>query len=61
MSALYLRFFDEELIGYVTVAWDGGKHGFLLDTTVHKNFQHQGIGTKLVKKAIKSSQEFGLQ
>lgn len=54
-------FSDEELIGYVVVAWDGGKHGFLLDTTIHKNFQHRGIGSMLVKQAIKSAQEYGLK
>ncbi len=54
-------FFGEELIGYVTVAWDGGKHGFLLDPTVHKNYQHQGIGTSLVKYAIQAAKEKGLE
>lgn len=49
------------LVGFVKVIWDGSKHGFLLDTTVHKNFQNHGIGTELVKKAIDFSKEHGLE
>jgi ribosomal protein S18 acetylase RimI-like enzyme len=36
------------LVGYVNVAWDGGVHAFLLDPTVHPDYRHRGIGTKLV-------------
>jgi GNAT superfamily N-acetyltransferase len=43
---------DEQLIGFANVAWDGGEHAFLLDATVHPDFQHQGIGTQLVKEAV---------
>jgi ribosomal protein S18 acetylase RimI-like enzyme len=41
----------EQLIGFVNVAWDGGQHAFLLDTTVHPDFRHRGIGTQLVREA----------
>ncbi len=37
------------LIGYVNVAWDGGQHAFLLDTTVDAEFQRRGIATHLVR------------
>ncbi|MEX0666665.1 MAG: GNAT family N-acetyltransferase [Acidimicrobiia bacterium] len=40
------------LVGFVNVAWDGGVHAFLLDTTVHPAFQRRGIGTRLVRTAI---------
>jgi GNAT superfamily N-acetyltransferase len=40
------------LVGFVNVAWDGGVHFFLLDTTVHPRWQHHGIGTGLVRGAI---------
>ena len=36
------------LVGFVYVAWDGGKHAFLLDPTVHRDHRRQGIGTRLV-------------
>jgi GNAT superfamily N-acetyltransferase len=39
------------LIGFVNVAGDGGDHAFLLDPTVHPEFQRRGIGTTLLKKA----------
>lgn len=33
------------------VAWDGGVHAFLLDTTVHPDVQRRGLGTQLVQAA----------
>ena len=53
-SLLYICAYIEhhKLVGYVNIAWDGDEHAFLLDTSVHKEFWRQGIGTKLVLKAI---------
>jgi GNAT superfamily N-acetyltransferase len=42
---------DDRLVGFVNVAWDGAAHAFLLDTTVHPEFQKQGIGLALVSQA----------
>ena len=42
----------ERLIGFVNLAWDGGIHAFLLDTTVHPEFRRRGIGRRLVREAI---------
>ena len=52
---------DENIIGFVKVIWDGGKHGFLLDMTVHKEFRRQGIGSTLTTKAIEHAKEIGLE
>ena len=43
---------EGRLVGYVNVAWDGGVHAFLLDPTVHPDFRHRGIGTRLVRKMV---------
>ena len=53
-SLTYVGAFDgSRLVGFVNVAWDGGVHGFILDTTVHPEFQRRGIGTELMKRAAK--------
>jgi ribosomal protein S18 acetylase RimI-like enzyme len=44
----------DELVGFVNVAWDGGVHFFLLDTTVHPNWMRRGIGRRLVEEAIEA-------
>ncbi|KQT48551.1 acetyltransferase [Devosia sp. Leaf420] len=51
----------EQLVGYVNVAWDGGIHAFLLDTSVHRDFQRQGIATRLVKAATEAARARGAQ
>lgn len=49
------------LVGFVNVAWDGGQHAFLLDTTVHQDMQRQGIGLELVRRAENLAREAGLE
>lgn len=48
------------LIGFVNLAWDGGIHAFLLDTTVHPDVQRQGIGRELVTRAALVAHERGI-
>lgn len=52
---------DTKLVGFVYLAWDGAQHAFLLEPTVHQDFQRKGIGTQLVKKAINFAREKGLE
>lgn len=49
------------LVGFVNVAWDGGAHAFLLDTTVHPGLQRRGIGRRLVVLAADRARERGVQ
>jgi GNAT superfamily N-acetyltransferase len=52
---------DDEIIGFVNVAWDGGTHAFLLDTTVRSDMQRRGIGTGLVRRAVQLARAGGAE
>jgi len=52
---------QDRLIGFVNLAWDGGIHAFLLDTTVHPDFQRHGIGRELVAQARQVARERGIE
>jgi GNAT superfamily N-acetyltransferase len=52
---------DGPVIGFVNVAWDGGDHAFLLDTSTHSAFQHKGIGTRLVEVAARHAKAAGCE
>jgi GNAT superfamily N-acetyltransferase len=47
------------LIGFVNVAWDGGVHFFLLDTTVDPDYRHGGVGSRLVVSAVDACRGHG--
>ena len=51
----------EVLIGFINVAWDGGIHAFLLDTTVHPDFRRRGIATGLVRRVSEAARERGAE
>ena len=51
---------DAELVGFVNVAWDGGVHAFLLDTSVHPAYQRRGIGIRLVQEAAAAAKTRGI-
>jgi GNAT superfamily N-acetyltransferase len=48
------------LVGFVNLAWDGGIHAFLLDTTVHPAAQRRGLGTQLVRAAAAQAEQRGI-
>jgi GNAT superfamily N-acetyltransferase len=59
-SLAHVGAFDgDRVVGFVNVAWDGGVNAFLLDTTVHPEFQRQGIATTLVRRAAELARERG--
>lgn len=61
-SLLYACAFDgDRLVGFVNVAWDGGLHGFLLDTTVLPEYRLRGIGRRLVRSAAEAAATRGLE
>ncbi|WP_102127186.1 GNAT family N-acetyltransferase [Deinococcus planocerae] len=47
------------LVGFVNVAWDGGVHAFLLDTTVHPDARRRGVGTRFVRTAADAARAGG--
>lgn len=42
------------MVGFVNIAWDGGAHFFLLDTTVHPDYRGQGLGREMVTRAVEA-------
>ncbi|MDV6373255.1 GNAT family N-acetyltransferase [Deinococcus arenicola] len=60
-SLAWITAFDgETLVGFVNVAWDGGAHAFLLDTTVHPAWQRRGMGVSLVREAAQAAKAEGI-
>lgn len=49
------------LVGFIKLAWDGGDHAFVLDTTVHPDYQRRGMGRLLVRRAAGVAQENGVE
>ncbi len=50
----------ERLVGFVNLAWDGGIHTFILDTTVHPSVRRCGIGRQLVRQAVAVARVSGI-
>ena len=52
---------DNVLAGFVNIAWDSGQHGFILDTTVHPDYQRMGMGSALLAEAVRVAKEGNLE
>ncbi len=52
-------FIGEELLAFVHVVWDGGIHGFLLDTVVRPDHQRRGLGKAVVAAAVEEARAVG--
>jgi ribosomal protein S18 acetylase RimI-like enzyme len=50
---------DDELVGFVNVAWDGRVHAFILDPIVATDARGQGVGTQLVAVAVAGARTSG--
>ena len=51
----------ERLVGFVYVAWDGGRHAFLLDPTVHPDVRRRGLGLELLNEDASAAKEQGCE
>ena len=54
-------YYEQRLVGFVNLAWDGGAHAFLLDTTVHPGPRRCGIGKRLVREAAAVARGRGVE
>jgi GNAT superfamily N-acetyltransferase len=52
---------DGVLVGFVNVASDGRDHAFLLDTRVHPDERHRGVGVELVRHAARAAADAGCE
>jgi GNAT superfamily N-acetyltransferase len=59
--AFVCAYHEEQLVGFVNLAWDGGEHAFILDTLVHPEFRRRGIGRELVRRAVAEAAGRGLK
>ena len=61
ISSIWVCAYDRSrLVGFVKVLWDGGDHGFVLDTTTHPDYQRKGIATELLRRIAAQSKALGI-
>lgn len=61
-SVAWAGAFDEgEVVGFVHIVWDGGLHGFLLDTVVHPAHRRRGLGRSLVELVVREARQAGCE
>ena len=49
------------LVGYMSILSDGIADAFLLDLIVHPQWQHKGIGERIVRRAIRDMKDAGVR
>ena len=49
------------LVGFVNVAWDGGSHAFILDIVVAEGVRRGGVGSELVRIAVREAAAAGCE
>jgi GNAT superfamily N-acetyltransferase len=49
------------LVGFVNVPWDGLVHAWIQDTMVAGASRHQGVGTELIREAVRHAREAGCE
>jgi len=52
---------EERLVAFVNLAWDGGYHAFILETTVHPECRRRGIGRELVRRVVAEAEGRGVE
>ncbi|XVV07613.1 GNAT family N-acetyltransferase [Actinosynnema sp. CA-248983] len=52
---------QDDLVGFVNVAWDGGVHAFVLDTLVAAAVRRQGVGRELITHATDRARRAGCE
>ena len=50
----------DRLVGFINLAWDGGLHAFILDTSVDPDYRRQGIATELVRLVAEIARNGGV-
>ncbi len=46
---------NQDLVGFVNVACDGGVHAFVLDTLVADRYRHRGVATEMIRICTKEA------
>ncbi len=52
---------DDQLLGYMSVLSDGVADALLVDLAIHPKSQGDGLGTRMVRRAIRDLQEAGVR
>ena len=49
----------DDLVGFAYLAWDGGRHAFVLDPIVAPSERGRGVGTRLIAAAAEGARSKG--